>query len=83
MDIVTIWRGSKPVALLMNQGSYDHQTFDRSELVLVRSGGNYTIGALRLAGLGLTLEFSVPKTGRQLIVQAPQLLERIPVTMGG
>jgi len=25
----------------------------------------------------------VPKTERQLIVQAPQLLERIPVMMGG
>ena len=59
------------------------QTFDRSELILVRSGGNYRIRALRLAELGLTLQYSVPKTERQLIVQVPQLLERIPVMMGG
>jgi hypothetical protein len=83
LGIVTIWRGSKPVEMVLNQGSFDSQTLDRSELILVRSGGNYTIRALRLAELGLTLQFSVPKTGGQLIVQAPQLLERIPVIMGG
>ncbi len=83
MGIVTIWRGTKAVDMILNQGSYDNQTFDRSELILVRSGGNYTIRALRLAELGLTLQFSVPKTESQLIVQAPQLLERIPVIMGG
>jgi len=81
--IVTIWRGTKAVDMVLNQATDDHQTFDRSELILVRSGGNYTIRALRLAELGLTLEYPVPKTGRQLIVQVPQLLERIPVMMGG
>ena len=68
---------------LQSQAMCDRQTFDRSELVLVRSGGNYTIRALRLPELGLTLEYSVPKSGRQFIVQSPQLLERIPVAMGG
>ncbi len=82
-SIVTVWRGKKPVDMVLSQAMGDRQTFDRSELVLVRSGGNYTIRALRLAELGLTLEYSVPKTGRQLIVQSPQLLERIPVAMGG
>jgi len=81
--MVTIWRGTEPVDTILNQATYDRQTFDRSELILVRSGGNYSIRALRLADLGLTLEYSVPKTGRQFIVQAPQLLERVPVAMGG
>jgi hypothetical protein len=81
--IITLRRGTKLVAMVLNQATDDLQTFDRSELVLVRSGGNYTIRALRLAELSMTLEYSVPKTGKQLIVQAPQLLERIPVMMGG
>jgi hypothetical protein len=81
---VTIWTGTrKAVGFVNNQGVYDQQTVDRSELVLVRSGGNYTVRALRLEDLGMTLEYSVPKTGTQLITQAPQLLERIPVAMGG
>jgi hypothetical protein len=80
---VTIWRGNEAVEMIVNQATSDRQTLDRSELILVRSGGNYTIRALRLADLGLTLEYSVPKSERQLIVQSPQLLERIPVAMGG
>jgi len=80
---VTIWHGTEAVEMIVNQATSDRQTLDRSELILVRSGGNYTIRALRLADLGLTLEYSVPKSERQLIVQSPQLLERIPVAMGG
>jgi len=80
---IMVRRGTKTVAMMINQGIRDWQTSDHSALVLVRSGGNYTIRALRLAELGMTLEYSVPKTGKQLIVQAPQLLERIPVMMGG
>jgi hypothetical protein len=75
--------GTQGLGVVLNQAVYDQQTIDHSELVLVRSGGNYTVRALRLADLGVTLEYSVPKTGRQIISQAPQLLERIPVAMGG
>lgn len=73
----------RAVGYVRSEGISDLQTFDRSELVLVRSGENYTIRALRLADLGITIEYSVPKAERQLIVQGPQLLERIPVAMGG
>jgi hypothetical protein len=73
----------RALGFIMNPAISDAQTFDRSELVLVRIGGNYRIRALRLGGLGVTLEYSVPKTERQLIVQGPQLLQRIPVAMGG
>ncbi len=71
------------LGFILNQAVYDRQTFDRSELVLALSGGNYTIRAVRMADLGVTLEYSAPKTGKQQIVQGPQLLERIPVAMGG
>ena len=81
--IVTIREGTgRAVGVILNQGTREQQSFDVSELILVRSGGSYAIRALRLADLGMTLEYSVPKSGRQTIVQAPQLLERIPV-MGG
>jgi hypothetical protein len=84
MGIVTIRAETgRALGFVVNQTIDDRQAFDSTELILVRSGGNYTIRALRLADLGLTLEYSAPKTGRQLIVQSPQLLERIPVAMGG
>jgi len=81
---VTIRGGTgRALGFIMNPANCDQQTFDSSELILVRSGGNYRIRALRLAGLGLAFQYSVPKTERQLIVQVPQLLERIPVIIGG
>jgi hypothetical protein len=68
---------------VLNQGIYDRQNLDHSELILVRSGGSYTVRALRLEDLGMTLEYSVPKSEGQFISQGPHLLERIPVTIGG
>jgi hypothetical protein len=73
----------RAVGYIRSAGTDDRQTFDRSELVLVLSGGNYIVRAVRLADLGITIEYSVPKAGKQQIVQGPQLLERIPVAMGG
>jgi hypothetical protein len=81
---ITVWTGTrKAVGFVTNQGVRDQQAVDRSELVLVRSGGTYAVRALRLEELGMTLEYSVPKREKQLITQAPQLLQRIPVAMGG
>ena len=65
---------------VLPQGYTDQQTLDRSELLLVNTGGNYAIRALRLAPVGITINFSVPKAARQMIVQAPQ---RLPVMESG
>jgi hypothetical protein len=82
--VVSIRREDRhAVGFVPTQAIYTRQTVDQSELILVRSGGAYVVRALRMADLGLTLEYSVPKTGKQLITQAPQLLERIPVAIGG
>ena len=83
--LVTSFQGEsrQDVGSVLPQGYTDQQTLDSSELILVRSGGNYTIRALRLAPVGMTVNYPVPKAERQLIVQAPQLLQRIPVMGSG
>ena len=83
--LVTIIQGEsgRNVGTVQAQGATDQQTLDRSDLVLVRGGENYTIGAVRLASQGLTINYPLPKTERQMIVQAPQLLQRIPVMESG
>jgi hypothetical protein len=83
--LVTSFQGTsnRDEGAVLPQGYTDQQTLDRSELLLVRSGGNYTIRALRLAPEGITINYSVPKGERQMIVQAPQLLQRIPVMESG
>ena len=68
---------------IFDRGGYDRKKIDHSELVLVRSAGNYRVRALRLAGLDLTLEYGVPKAEKALVAQAPELLMRIPVMRGG
>ncbi len=81
--IVSIRGRNGYLGVILNQGTRDLQSSARTELIVVRSGENYTIRALRLADLSTAYEYTVPKAGKQLIVQAPQLLERIPVTVGG
>jgi hypothetical protein len=80
--LVTSFEGetSKNEGAVLPQGYTDQQTLDRSELLLVNTGGNYAIRALRLAPVGITINFSVPKAARQMIVQAPQ---RLPVMESG
>ena len=83
--LVTSFEGetSKNEGAVLPQGYTDQQTLDRSELLLVNTGGNYAIRALRLAPAGITINYPVPKAERQMVVQAPQLLQRIPVMASG
>ena len=83
--LVTSFQGTsnRDEGAVLPQGYTDQQTLDRSELLLVRSGGNYTIRALRLAPVGITINYPAPNGERQMIVQAPQLLQRIPVMASG
>jgi hypothetical protein len=62
-------------------GYTDHQNLDRSELIVLHNGKNYTISALRLASEGVTINYHVPKEERLLISQSPQpqLFEHIAI----
>lgn len=56
-----------------------NQNLDRSELIVLHTGDHDTISALRLADVGVTINYHVPKEERQLISQArqPQQFEHI------
>lgn len=68
---------------VLPRGVTDQQTLDHSELLLVRTGENYTIRALRLAPVGLTVYYSMPKNAPQQMVQAPQPERHIAIGGGG
>jgi hypothetical protein len=53
-------------------GYTDNQNLDRSELIVLHTGDHDTVSALRLADVGVTINYHVPKEERQLISQAPQ-----------
>jgi hypothetical protein len=74
---------SLTVIVFSNGGISDYKDTEHSELIAVRSGGGYRIVALQLAPLGLSLQYMMPKTEREVLAQAPQLIQRVSVRMGG
>jgi hypothetical protein len=81
--MVVSFQGESPrdEGIVLPAGYTDNQKLDRSELIVLHNGKNYTISALRLAPEGVTINYHVPKAERQLISQAPQpqLFEHIAV----
>jgi hypothetical protein len=54
-----------------------------SALIAVPSAGSYRIRALRLAEVGVVLEYTPPKAERQILAQQPVLLRDVPVIATG
>lgn len=55
----------------------------RNELIIVRTGRAGRIRALHLAEPGLLFSYAAPKSERQMLAQAPELIQRIPVAVSG
>ena len=54
-----------------------------SHLLVARQGGKGTVRALYLKPLGVTLYYPAPKGEGQVLAQASQLTDRIPVSTAG
>lgn len=59
------------------------QALGPSKLVIARSGGRARIRSLYMGTLGTTFWYPAPKTERELLAHAPELIERLPITVGG
>ena len=85
-------RGNDKTAILIAQSFSDKDSSGRSSLVLVRSGGVYTVRALDLGRLGVFYYWppkgETPlarnaKGNEHVIAQAPVLIQRLPVSVSG
>ena len=76
-------RGQDKAAMIMSEGTSTKDASDRSELVVVRRGRTGTIRALHLNEVGQTFFYVPPKGERQLLAQAPELIQRIPILVSG
>jgi hypothetical protein len=85
-------RGNDQTAILSAQGFSDKDSSGRSSLVLVRSGGIYTVRALDLGTLGVFYYWPPKgeivlahnaKGNERAIAQAPVLIQRLPVSVSG
>ncbi len=82
--LARIRHNSEGVAFVPADSMQSHEALPgRSALVAVRSRGKYRIRTLRLADPGVVLTYAFPPAERQFIAQAPELLQRIPVSVQG
>ena len=82
--IVMIRHNRNGVAYVMADSVISRGDFSGSSaLIAVRSGGKLRIRILRLREVGAIFGYYVPKAERQFIAQAPELLQRIPVSVQG
>jgi hypothetical protein len=79
-----VQREGKVVAIITaSQGRSESGPSGQSQLIVVRRGKKGTIHALQLADPGVVLTYTEPKAERQLLAQAPELIQRIRVVVSG
>lgn len=77
-----VQQGQQGVALVMAAGQTNQrEVTGPSTLIAVRSGGTYRIRELRLAEVGIVLEYNAPKAERRILAQTPRLIRRVPVLL--
>ena len=82
--IATVRQGQRYVALInANAGDTRGKVTGPSALIIVRRGRTGFVRTLRLAEAGRTLEYLPPKGERQMLAQAPELIQRIPLSVSG
>jgi hypothetical protein len=75
--------GPSGTSMLTSHGFGTSKNSDHSALIVFRNGAKRTVRALRLAEAGLVIRYPVPKDEQQILAQAPELFQRLPVTMAG
>lgn len=81
---VQVQREGKGVAIITaSDGRSESGPSGQSQLIVVRRGKKGTIRALQLAEAGVVLSYTAPKAERQLLAQAPELIQRIPLSVSG
>jgi len=69
--------------LVMAMGVDAGEPSDQCKLVIARSGGKARVRNLSLGTAGMSFSYAPPKREREVIAQGPELIERLPITMGG
>lgn len=78
-----IVRGANSAPIMRAAVIDDHDPVDRNELILIRSGNTGYVYSLRLAELGITLRYAMPRYARFYSENKPQLFQRAPITISG
>jgi hypothetical protein len=74
-------RGEDLRARIIIPQGIDYNFSGKSALIVERQGKKGTVRALRLPDAGLVIYYPAPKAERQVLAQAPALIQRIPILM--
>jgi len=74
-------RGENHTASIIVSRIDDHSFSGKNELIVERHGEQGTVRTLRLANAGLVFSYPAPKARRQMLAQAPKLIQRLPILM--
>jgi hypothetical protein len=76
-----IVRGENHTACIILSPIRDDSFSGKSELIVERYGDRGAVRELRLVEAGLVFSYPAPKAKRQVLAQAPALIQRLPVLM--
>jgi len=74
-------RGENNMACIIMPLVLDHSVSGKSALIVERHGDSGTVRALRLPDAGLVIYYPAAKAKRQILAQAPALIQRLPILM--
>jgi hypothetical protein len=83
LDGKVLVSGKKLNAIVLPRIIENRKFPEDSALFAVRSGGKLRVRSLYIKPLGLFLEYPVPERERQIVAQAPQLFQRLPIVATG
>ncbi|MGD0227034.1 MAG: hypothetical protein ABSF71_32305 [Terriglobia bacterium] len=72
-------RGENLSARIIMSPVHDDSFSGKNELIVERQGERGTVRTLRLADVGLVLYYPAPKAERQILAQAPVLIQQLPI----
>ena len=74
-------RGEDLKGRIIVSSAHDDSFSGKNELIVERQGEGGTVRTLRLADVGLVLYYPAPKAERQILAQAPVLIQQLPILM--
>ncbi len=81
--MVTLSQGVRKLGFIMATTASRTGSSGRSVLIVARNGHKATVTAMYIDGAGVTFLYFVPKAKRQFIAQAPELIQRLPISAAG
>lgn len=76
-------RGKKQSPIITAFARDDHDSVDRDELILARSGNGAIVRTLRLKEQGVTLYYNMPSFVRIIADNKPEMIQRVAVVING